>query len=194
VPTDDLPERPLRDPRPQPRYGELAPEGWNWDPASGAPAGPASAVPGAADATTARSAAPGRPSARDTRGGTTALPVPSWDRPVTIGLLVLGLAATFVSVTALSALPSAIQVLYSQSQLGTYQPAASVAGLILAGGLTEALVWLLTAATSVLLLVRSRRAFYVPLIGAVVGFVVIFAFMSVVLATDPTLLNFYSRP
>jgi hypothetical protein len=34
----------------------------------------------------------------------------------------------------------------------------------------------------------------VPLIGGVVSFVAIFVFMSIVLTTDPTLLDFYSRP
>jgi hypothetical protein len=68
-----------------------------------------------------------------------------------------------------------------------------VAGLVVAGGITEAAIWLAAALVSVLLLVRRKRAFYVPLIGAVVSFVVLFIFMSVVLTTDPTLLNYFGR-
>ncbi|MDH6236079.1 hypothetical protein H4V99_000824 [Cryobacterium sp. CG_9.6] len=40
-----------------------------------------------------------------------------------------------------------------------------------------------------LLLVRSRRAFYVPVIGGFLSVVLIFAFMGVVLSGDATLLN-----
>jgi len=109
-------------------------------------------------------------------------------------LLILGLLATFFSIGVLGALPDAVQMLYTQSNLGDYTPAAGVAGLITAGSIAEAVVWLASAATAILLLVRGKRAFYLPLIGAVVSFVVIFVFMSVILATDPTLLTFYSQP
>jgi hypothetical protein len=167
---------PPEDSRPRPRYGELAPEGWAWSPA-----------PDASSPALTPSEAPAN-SGRPTGG------VPAWDRPVTLGLLVFGLLATFFAVGSLNALPEAVQMLYSQQNLGTYTPARSVAALILAGGITEALVWLAAAAGSILLLTRGKRAFYLPLIGAVVSFVVIFVFMTVVLATDPTLLNFYSQP
>ena len=180
MPSDNVPERPLRDPRPQPRYGELAPEGWSWDPGITSPRSPT-----------------GEPNSSPTLGtltGPSKPAVPVWDRRVTLGLLALGLAATFLSIGVLNALPDAIQMLYTQSHLGTYVPDSSVAGLVAAGGITEAILWLLTAAASILLLTRGKRAFYIPLIGAVIAFVVIFAFMMVVVTTDPTLINFYSQP
>ena len=170
---------PPEDSRPRPQYGELAPEGWSWTPAPDAiaPVAPPTA------------ATPPLPAAAKPRAS-----VPAWDRPLTIALLVLGLLATFFAVGVLGALPDAVQVLYRQQDLGDYTPAASVAGLITAGSFTEAAVWLASAAGAILLLVRGKRAFYLPLIGAVVAFVVIFVFMSVILATDPTLLTFYSQP
>lgn len=182
---------PPEDRRPRPQYGELAPEGWTWKPPqddtvpaapSAAPGSPAPATPQAAPA------APQAAAPRRTAG------VPAWDRPVTLGLLVLGLLATFFAVSVLNSLPMAVQTLYTQQDLGTYRPDAAVAGLITAGGITEGVVWLLTAAGSILLTIRGKRAFYLPLIGAVVSFVVIFVFMSIILTTDPTLLDFYSRP
>ena len=171
---------PPEDSRPRPQYGELAPEGWSWTPA---PDAVAPAVPPATPTTS------GLNQAAQPRGV-----VPSWDRPLTLALLVFGLLATFFAVGVLRALPEAVQMLYTQQDLGDYTPAASVAGLITAGSFTEAVVWLVSAAGAILLLVRGKRAFYLPLIGAVVAFVVIFVFMSVILATDPTLLNFYSQP
>ncbi|MDY7527014.1 MULTISPECIES: DUF6264 family protein [unclassified Cryobacterium] len=183
MPSENVPDSPRRDPRPQPRYGELAPEGWSWDPGVTTPrsptAGPNSAVSAPSLGTLT---GPARPD------------VPAWDRRVTLGLLALGLAATFMSIGVLNALPDAIQMLYTQSHLGTYVPDSSVAGLVTAGGITEAIVWLLTAAAAILLISRRKRAFYVPVIGAVIALVVIFAFMMVVVTTDPTLIDFYSQP
>ncbi len=178
---------PPEDRRPRPQYGELAPEGWTWKPPQD------DQVPAAPSAVPAPPAPPAQPAPLSAAAGRTA-GVPTWDRPVTFGLLILGLLATFFAVSVLNALPMAVQTLYTQSNLGTYRPDPSVASLITAGCIAEAVVWLLTAAGAILLLVRGKRAFYLPLIGAVVSFVVIFLFMSIILTTDPTLLDFYSRP
>ena len=45
-----------------------------------------------------------------------------------------------------------------------------------------------------LLVRRHRRAFYVPLIGGVVAFVLLVATMAVVLSGDTALLDYFSRP
>jgi hypothetical protein len=124
----------------------------------------------------------------------TAPRTPSWDITVTIILIVVGLLGTLLAIAILTAVPQAVQVLYTQEGLGTYSPAPAVAQLITAGSITEAAVWLAATTVSILLLVRGRRAFYVPLIGGVVGFVVLFVFMSIVLTTDPTLFDYFSRP
>jgi len=177
---------PPADYRPRPRYGELAPEGWTWSPPQDASAPAASAVSESESASAA-------PMAQ----GSAEKPVPAspgWDRPVTLGLLILGLLATFVTIAVLDALPQAVQMLYTQEGLGDYSPAPIVATLITAGSISQAVVWLVTAAASILLLVRSRRAFYVPLIGGVVAFVLIFVFMTIIVGSDSTLIDFYSRP
>jgi len=108
---------------------------------------------------------------------------------VTLGLLVLGLLGTFFAISILNSLPQAIQMMYTQESLGTYSPAADVPGILLVGAIVQAVLWAGTATISVLLLVRGRRGFYVPLIGGFVSLVLIFAFMGVVLSGDPTLLN-----
>ena len=177
---------PPADYRPRPRYGELAPEGWTWSPPQDASAPAASAVSESESASAA-------PMAQ----GSAEKPVPAppgWDRPVTLGLLILGLLATFLTIAVLDALPQAVQMLYTQEGLGNYSPAPIVATLITAGSISQAIVWLVTAAVSILLLVRSRRAFYVPLIGGVVAFVLIFVFMTIIVGSDSTLIDFYSRP
>jgi len=45
-----------------------------------------------------------------------------------------------------------------------------------------------------MLLIRSRRAFYVPLVGGVVAFVAVFAIMMIIVLNDSTLLDYYGRP
>lgn len=164
------PGTPPEDSRPRPRYGELAPAGWSWTP----PEQPAPPPPPAPE-----------------RGGAG---VPRWDLPVTVSLLILGLLGATFAAAVLIALPDAVQLLYTQQNLGTYVPAASVGPLITIGGVLQAATWLATAAVSVRLLVRGRRAFYVPLVGAAVSLVALFVVMSLALSTDPTLLDYYSRP
>jgi hypothetical protein len=109
-------------------------------------------------------------------------------------LIVVGLLGTFLAISVLAALPQAVQVLYTQEGLGSYTPAPSVGGIIMAGSITEAAVWLVSTVVAILLMTRGKRAFYVPLIGGVVAFVVIFVFMTIVLTTDPTLFDYFSQP
>lgn len=193
-----------KDPRPRPQYGELAPEGWTWTPPQepAAPAAPAAQDPAAPNQaqqsqSTPQSApvhyaaqqygAPFTPAQQTKRAA------PMWDRPVTLALMVFGLFGTFFTIAVLNAIPDAMQMLYTQEGLGSYEPAASVAGLTTAGIITQVVLWIAMAAVSVLVLVRRRRAFYIPLIGGVLSVLAIFVFLAFILTTDPTLLDFYSQ-
>jgi hypothetical protein len=178
------------DHRPQPRYGELAPEGWTWTPPQETtpPAASAPVVAPAAPAATTRAQAAAASTAAGRPGA------PGWDRPVTALLLALGLAGAFFTLSMLASLPEAVQVLYTQAELGTYRPAASVATFITAGSIGQVAIWLGSAITSILLMIKNRRAFYVPLIGGVVSFVLLVATMTAVIAGDTALIEYFSRP
>ena len=180
---------PPADHRPQPRYGELAPEGWSWKP-------PQEENPPAASAPVATTAAVPLGSAQQDPAApaTVVKAAPAWDRPVTATLLVLGLLGTFLTIATLLPLPEAMQMLYTQADLGTYTPADSVAAIITAGSIGTVVIWLATAVASILLMRKDRRAFYVPIIGAVVSFVLLVAAMAVVLAGDTALLDYFSQP
>lgn len=181
--------------RPRPRYGELAPDGWTWQPPQ--PSGERiKNTAGAPTPPPPQSATPQIPGQAPWMGPVRPAPsrAPSWDLAVTVILIVVGLLGTFLAISILAALPQAVQVLYTQEGLGTYTPAPSVAGIITAGSITEAAVWLASTVVAILLITRGKRAFYVPLIGGVVAFVVIFVFMTIVLATDPTLFDYFSQP
>jgi hypothetical protein len=189
---DQTAPTPPADPRPQPRYGELAPEGWTWTPpqddtvhSASAVVTPAAAVQTRGSAESSVSASPAPP-ARPT--------APGWDRPLTISLLVFGLLGAYFTISMLATLTESLQMIYTQADLGTYTPAESVATIVTAGTIGQAVLWLATAAVSVLLLLRRRRAFYVPLIGGVVAFVLLVGAMTAVLAGDATLLDYFSRP
>jgi hypothetical protein len=119
--------------------------------------------------------------------------VPGWDRPLTIGLLIFGLLATVYGAFSLGALPDAMQLIYTQQGLGTYTPAASIGPLTSVGAIAVVFIWLAAAALSVRLLLRRRRAFYVPLIAGAVSTVTMFAFTVAAMLNDPTLIEFLSR-
>jgi hypothetical protein len=178
-----------RDPRSRPQYGELAPEGWTWKPPQEearvdvAPA--QTARPGAGAAPQA-SAAPA-PSVPVTRT------VPRWDRPWTIGLLTFGLLVNLYGVVSLREFPETMQLFYTQQSLGTYTPAAPIATITTVGAITLVFIWLVATALCVRLLMRRRRAFYVPLIGGAISLVALFAFTMAGLFIDPTLIEFLSR-
>jgi hypothetical protein len=118
---------------------------------------------------------------------------PRWDRPLTIGLLAFGLLATLYGAISLGALPDAMQMIYTQQALGTYTPAASIGPLTSVGAIAVVFVWLATTAVSIGLLLRRRRAFYVPIIGGAVSTVALFAFILAAMLGDPTLIDFLSQ-
>ena len=179
--------------RPRPRYGELAPEGWTWTPPQDEPAPAASAVV-STPASPARAAWGSADRPVSAKPGTVPGTAPAWDRPLTISLLVFGLLGAYFTISMLGSLPQAWAMLYSQAELGEYAVTDSVTAIISAGSIGQAVVWVAAAVSSILLLLRGRRAFYVPIIGGVVAFVLLVAVVGVVLAGDPALLEYLSRP
>lgn len=179
--------------RPQPRYGELAPEGWTWTPPQDehAPADSAVVAPAGAPETWGSAERPVSTKPWQSAPGSAA---PTWDRPLTFSLLVFGLIGAYFTISVLGSLPQAFQMLYTQAELGDYAVTESVNAIITAGSIGQGAVWVAAAVSAVLLLLRGRRAFYVPVIGGVVAFVLLVAAVGVVLAGDPALLEYLSRP
>ena len=108
------------DPRPRPKYGELAPEGWKWVPPKDV-----------SRLDTARplevAAAPAEAHATNRVDDEALLliqaggrnPVPYWNRPFTVTLLMVGLLGMLYSVGTLIELPQSIQAYYAMQGLGT---------------------------------------------------------------------------
>jgi hypothetical protein len=178
------------DPRPRPKYGELAPEGWTWKPPADADrldtARPLQPAQAPAEPSPAFDDTPDRAySTGDHR-------IPAWNQSATLLLIVIGFVGMTISIQWMGSLPQQLQIFYTTQGLGTYHPAASVPGIILSAQITQAAIWGASTVLSVILLSRRRSSFYVPLLAGVIAAIALFIFMSAALATDSTLINYYS--
>ncbi|WP_345764042.1 DUF6264 family protein [Diaminobutyricibacter sp. McL0608] len=180
------------DERPRPKFGELAPEGWVWHPPKDADR--LDTAHPAPEAHAAHPSAPTRSHEEELLAQAAGEhPVPTWNQPVTILLLIVGIIGMFLSIGTIASTPASIQHLYANEGLGAYKPAASVSMIMLAGEISMVGIWLLSAVLSVFRLTRHRLAFYIPILGGVLAFIGLFVCLTAIIASDPTLLDFYSR-
>lgn len=196
-------ERP--DKRPRPQFGELAPEGWVWRPPADqdrlntsrpaeptAPTGPI--APSGPKPPTSPPSDVGRyppPQGRPLHPSQLRRDAPRWNIGWSIALLVIGFLGMSYSILSLNLFPSIFALAHTQQNLGAYHQAPSVAGIVTAGSIAMGAIWVMSAALTVWLMARKRVSFYVPLVAGVVAFVVLFVFLSALVATDPILVNFY---
>jgi hypothetical protein len=183
------------DERPRPQYGEYAPEGWTWQPPaedrhSDAPAPPPQAAPEPAPAAV--------PAAAASVEGRADRPV---DRLITIMLLVLGVFGAWSAIATIQSLPDQLPQAIRQAGelLGTgaatfdYTPGPEVPGILLVGSIAQVVLWLLTAWWSVSRIRARRLAFWVPLVGGVISFALLYAVMFVIVIMDPALVESLSQ-
>lgn len=179
--------------RPRPQYGEYAsPE--EQARAIGVPLEPAphASAPHASAPHAATPPAP-TPPAVPVVMGTDSTPRArrSRDLVVTVVLLGLGLAWILLSIPGTSDLAGTLDRTYAlQGYTGHYGPVALASALGLAINITSLVLWGIACAVSIALLRRHRRAFYVPIIGAVVSGLVIVALTIVAMYNDPGLLAY----
>lgn len=179
-----------RDERPRPQYGEYAPEGWTWQPPADARV-PDAPAPAAAPAPHA-APAPWAPPARLGVPGAASTPAPSasWDRVATIALLVFGGFGAWSTATSMQQLARQIQMSYDMMSIGQYTPppwlpTISLIGTVVQLALYAAVLWLS------LVRLRARRvAFWIPLAGGAVSFLVTVAILAIVMLNDPTYVSF----
>ncbi len=134
-------------------------------------------------------------------------PVPQWgaqaplqrqarqtaNRVITIGLLAYGAVSVLLSVFSFSDLTAVFDDVYRSAGIpGSFQNTTSagiwgtVASVVLVAG------YAVTVLLSVLALRRRRMAWWIPLVGAVVTYLLVSACVAVPLMSDPTLLNYVS--
>ncbi|WGD38323.1 DUF6264 family protein [Lysinibacter sp. HNR] len=187
--------------RPKPQYGEYAPPGWSWTPegaeqGGGVSSGGAPPIPD--DASTARTpehaplSGSAHVNARQQQFGTPPRERNSVDLVVTTILLMFSFAGAAFAVALLSGMPQAFQMMYEQYSLGDFTEPAEFAGIVMFGRVSQVVLWIITVAISVVLLVRKRRAFYVPLLGGILSIILFLVTLFLALAADPTLMNHFS--
>ena len=165
--------------RPRPQYGEYA-----------TPQAQAEAMglPSPAHATPTVSLPPARPQV--------ARPVDAVHRReqtnlvVTVTLLALGLVNIGMSINSYGHLGVTIQSVYDRLGYGTYTSSALAASLGVVAIVVSVVVWLVTAAGSVLLIRKHRLSWWVPLVGAALLFVAIAVIMTVAVVSDPSFLAY----
>ncbi|MGA1837376.1 DUF6264 family protein [Herbiconiux sp. 11R-BC] len=179
----------MTDERPKPKYGELAPEGWVWQPPQQAAPDadePASPAPAAAAPPARGAQAPGAAATPHTGLGFS-----TGDVVATVILLAIGLYSTLNSIVGgLLNLPALIQPVIDAQGLGvtyTATSAASVIGTI--GAVVLALIYALAVWASVVAIRKHKRAVYIPLACAVLSFIALVFVLVLAIFADGALVN-----
>lgn len=188
------PAPPPKDERPRPQYGEYAPPGWSWTPPGdeGAAADqPAAPLPQGA---TANRDASAEASARDDAAGLPAAPAgvrtaPSWDRFVTIALLAFGAFGAWNSAASLQQIPQQMQLSYDMMGVGTFTAPEWLPTLALVGTIVQLTLYAAVLGLSILRLRAGRLAFWIPLAGGVLSFIITMALLAIVMLNDPAYLD-----
>ncbi|MFF2271167.1 DUF6264 family protein [Agromyces sp. NPDC058136] len=195
------PAAPPADERPRPRYGEYAPEGWTWQPPvdpnaastpdAGAQAGAASA--GAYGAGVAGPLAP-----NSALPGTTTRPA---DRAWTVALLVFGAMGAVYNVLSIIGLPSSVieSLKLSASMLGTtppteFTPGPAVPVAVAVGVIAQLALWVGALLWSRARMRAGASSWWIPLLAGVAAFIVVMIVASVVLTSDPAIVEFLQTP
>lgn len=95
-------------------------------------------------------------------------------------------------VGAADQLSQVFQQMHDLYSLPEYVEPANLGSIMVFGKVSQIILWLAMVSLTVVLLVRRRRAFYVPLIGAVISFVLLITMLTMTLNADPTLVNHIS--
>lgn len=114
----------------------------------------------------------------------------TWDVVLTIVILVIGLGGLLLGLLYGAMLPLVMQTMYDQYGLGTYTDDGSLrsSGLIIV--VSHIVLYLLGAGLAVLLLVKRKVAFYVPLIAGVIAAVIFWVVIMTAIFADPTLADY----
>jgi len=165
--TDPVSDRPTSGPAP--RYGEYA------------PAPPElHEVPAAAEPHPEPVAGPAPAAAAARRG-------PSWDRVLTIGLLVLGVLNVLTSIPQFLRLPETLDEAYALQGFGDFTADDLASAVGVAVNVVNVLLLLGAVALAVTRLRAGKIAFWVPVVAGVIGVLVTIVLIAVAMIGDPTL-------
>jgi hypothetical protein len=117
----------------------------------------------------------------------------SRDALLTVMLLGIGLAWVLWSIPNSVDFADTLNRSYAlQGYTGHYGPVALASTIGLIMNISSITLWAITCGVSIAALRRHRRAFYIPLIGAVVTGVVVLALTLIAMLNDPGLMAYMS--
>lgn len=114
----------------------------------------------------------------------------SLNRFITILLLGIGFVAVIQSVFGYLDLAATIQTLYAQQGIGEYAATELTSAVGIALVVTHALLWAITTWISLRVLARGRTAWWIPLVGATVTFIVMATLFALLLLSDPVFIAY----
>ncbi|AYF99342.1 DUF6264 family protein [Protaetiibacter intestinalis] len=120
-------------------------------------------------------------------GGEAAPKRRTWDVVLTIVLLVLGLGGMLIGLLYGVLLPMVFQQLYTQYGLGDFVDDGSLSGYSLIIVISHIALYLLAVGLGILLLVKRKVAFYVPLVAGVIAAIVFWGAIIAAMLNDPAL-------
>lgn len=112
------------------------------------------------------------------------------NRFATIVLLAVGLVAVLQSAFGYLDLATTIQTLYTQQGIGEYTATelTTVIGISLV--VLQALIWLITAYVSLKALSKGKTAWWIPLVGAGITFILTASLLAALLLADPAFTHY----
>ncbi len=166
----------MTDERPKPRWGEYAdtPPKVEYPP----PTVPVPSEPPLHDPATPGAATP----VRNNR-----------DILITTALLLIGVFDVASMWPTFAALGSQLGPAFEQQGIGEFTSIALADSVGQWLNITRAVILVLTIVVSLLLISRGRRAFWVPLVGAVLAFIALVVFVSYVILGDPAFIAYVGQ-
>jgi hypothetical protein len=162
----------MTDQRPRPQYGEYASRD-DQAKAAGLPAPSFAppAVPPAAHSSAAPSAKAGTPR--------------RWDILLSFALLAYGAVNVVAGFFQFADLGAVLEQVYTTMGIGKYTPTPLAGTLGIVINVTSSVLFVLTVIVTTRLLRRGRLAFYVPIIGGALAWIVSFVCVAVLMLGDP---------
>lgn len=127
---------------------------------------------------------------RHTPDNTSATPVSTFNRLATLILLGVGLVAVVQSAFGYLELGTTIQTLYTEQGIGDYTSTQLTGVIGVSLIIVHAVVWTATAWVSLGVLARGRTSWWIPLVGALINFIIMALLLAVLLLADPAFQRF----
>lgn len=180
----------MTDPRPRPQYGEYASPNEQAEaaglpaPSFAPPVVPPAAERAAERAAVERGAAPSRTGAAAPR---------RWDAFLSYALLAYGAVTVVAGFFQFTDLNAVIEQVYTMMSIGTYTPTALAGTLGIVINVSNIVLFVVTVIVTTRVLRTGRLAFYLPIIGGAIAYLVSFACLAALMLADPAFIAYVGR-